>query len=156
MLIIVSLFIINKFTVMHCARAIINFVIIARYISYNTKFLKYLNHALYCINKLKNVFKDSRSQISYKKTGNENDEVLKIDERHFNFFKFHVISYYKQLIKLYESVKNYDIDYFKATHKYLVKCFYDLINKRKDFQNQILKHNTRLMNMLAFEDTILH
>ncbi len=53
--------IINKSAAMHYARAIINFVIIIRYIFYNTKFLKYLNHALYYINKLKSIFKDSRS-----------------------------------------------------------------------------------------------
>ncbi len=60
MLVITSLFIINKFAVMYYARVIINFVIITRYIFHNTKFLKYLNHALYYINKLKSVFKDLR------------------------------------------------------------------------------------------------
>ncbi len=45
---------------MYYAREIINFVIIIRYIFYNTKFLKYLNYALYYINKLKNVFKNLR------------------------------------------------------------------------------------------------
>ncbi len=60
MLIITFLFIINKCTKIYYARTIINFVIIIRYIFYNTKFLKYLNYALYYINKLKNIFKNSR------------------------------------------------------------------------------------------------
>jgi len=110
---------------MHYARTIIDFIIIARYAFYNTKFLKYLNHALYYINKLKDVFKDLRLKISYKKTVNENNnDSVNLKKRHFNFSKFHVISYYKELIKLYESVKDFNIEHFEATHKYLIKCFY--------------------------------
>ncbi len=119
------MFTIYKLTVMHYARTIIDFIIIARYAFYNTKFLKYLNHALYYINKLKDVFKDLRLKISYKKTVNENNnDSVNLKKRHFNFSKFHVISYYKELIKLYESVKDFNIEHFEATHKYLIKCFY--------------------------------
>jgi len=110
---------------MHYARTIINFIIIARYASHNTKFLKYLNHALYYINKLKDVFKDSRLKVSHKKTVNKNDnDSVNLKKRHFNFFKFHVISHYKELIKLYESVKDFNIKHFEAIHKYLIKYFY--------------------------------
>ncbi len=119
------MFTIYKSTAIHYARAIINFIVITRYASHNTKFLKYLNHALYYINKLKDVFKDSRLKISHKKTVNENDnDSVNLKKRHFNFSKFHVILHYKELIKLYESVKDFNIEHFEATHKYLIKCFY--------------------------------
>ena len=119
------MFIIYKLIIMHYAYIIINFIIIARYAFYNTKFLKYLHHALYYINKLKNVFKDLRLKISYKKTVNENNNnSVNLKKRHFNFFKFHVILHYKELIKLYESVKDFNIKHFEATYKYLIKCFY--------------------------------
>jgi len=62
-----------QLTAMHYAHAIIDFIVIARYTSHDTKFLKYLDHALYYIDKLKDVFKDSRSKISLRKTVNEND-----------------------------------------------------------------------------------
>ena len=119
------MFIIYKLIIIHYARIIIDFIIITRYAFYNTKFLKYLNHVLYYINKLKDVFKDLRLKISYKKTVNENDDdSVNLKKRHFNFFKFHVILYYKEFIKLYESVKDFNIKHFKAIHKYFIKCFY--------------------------------
>ncbi len=94
---------------MHYAYAIINFIIVACYAFHDIKFLKYLDHALYCINKLKNIFKDSCLKISHKKTVNENnDDNIDLKKWYFNFFKFHVISYYKELIELYESIKKFD------------------------------------------------
>ncbi len=141
--IIASMFTTYQSTAMHCAHAIIDFIVIAHYTSHDTKFLKYLDHALYCINKLKDVFKDLRSKISYRKTVDENnDDSVDLKKWHFNFSKFHIISHYKELIELYESVEDFDIEHFKATHKYLVKCFYQLMNKRESFEIQIMQHNT--------------
>ncbi len=142
---------------MHCAYAIIDFIVIARYASHDMKFLKYLDHALYCIDKLKDVFKDSRSKISHKKTVDENDDdSVDLKKRHFNFSKFHVISHYKELIELYKSIEDFNIEHFEAIHKYLVKCFYQLINKKESFEIQIMQHNTWLINMLILEDMIRH
>ncbi len=142
---------------MHCTHAIINFIVIARYTFHDMKFLKYFDHALYYIDKLKDVFKDLRSKISHRKTVNENnDDNVNLKKWHFNFFKFHVISHYKELIELYKSVKDFDIEHFKVIHKYLVKCFYQFMNKRENFEIQIMQHNTWLINMLIFEDMIKH
>jgi len=68
------MFITYQLIAMHCTCAIIDFIVIARYAFYDMKFLKYLDHALYCINKLKDVFKDLRLKISYRKTVDKNDD----------------------------------------------------------------------------------
>ncbi len=155
--VIASMFTAYQPAAMHCARAIIDFIVIARYASHDTEFLKYLDHALYCIDKLKGVFKDSRPKVSHRKTVDDSDDdSVDLKKRHFNFPKFHVISHYKELIELYGSVEGFDTGHFKATHKYLVKCFYQLTNKREGFEIQIMQHNTRLVNMLTLEDTIRH
>ncbi len=155
--IIALMFTTYQLTAMHCAHAIIDFIVIARYTSHDMKFLKYLGYALYCINKLKDVFKDLRSKISHRKTVDENDDDnVDLKKQHFNFSKFHVISYYKEFIELYESIKDFNIEHFEAIYKYLVKCFYQLMNKRKSFEIQIMQHNTWLINMLILEDMIKH
>ncbi len=155
--VIALMFTMYQLTAMHCAHAIIDFIVIACYAFHDMKFLKYLDHALYCIDKLKDVFKDSCLKISHRKTVNENDEnSVDLKKRHFNFSKFHVISHYKELIEFYESIEDFNIKHFEAIHKYLVKCFYQLMNKKKNFEIQIMQHNTQLINMLTLENTIKH
>jgi len=155
--VIASMFITYQSTEMHCAHAIIDFIVIAHYAFHDMKFLKYLDHALYCIDKLKDVFKNLRSKISHRKTVNENDDdSVDLKKQHFNFSKFHVISHYKELIELYKSIKDFNIKHFKVIHKYLVKCFYQLMNKRESFEIQIMQYNTQLINMLILKDMIRH
>ncbi len=133
--IIASMFTTYQLIAMHCACAIIDFIVIARYAFYDMKFLKYLDHALYCINELKDVFKDLRLKISYRKTVDKNDDdSVDLKNWYFNFSKFHVISHYKELIELYESIEDFNIKHFEAIYKYLVKCFYQLMNKRENFE----------------------
>jgi len=153
----ISLFTTYQLTAMHCAHAIIDFIVIAHYTFHDMKFLKYLDHALYCIDKLKDVFKDLCSKISHRKTVDKNDDdSVDLKKQHFNFSKFHVILHYKKLIELYESIKDFNIKHFEAIHKYLVKCFYQLMNKRKSFEIQIIQHNTWLINMLILKNMIKH
>jgi len=100
--------------------------------------LRYMNNAIYRINVLKKVFKQF-----------QHDE-------NFNYFKFHVIFYYMNFIQRYEDADDFDTFYMKIAHKFLIKDYYDLINKRKNFQMQILHHNTWWVNMLTMKDIILH
>ncbi len=44
----------------------------------------------------------------------------------------------------------------KIAHKFLIKDYYDFTNKQKNFQMQILHHNTWWINMLIMKDIILH
>ena len=59
----------------------------------------------------------------------------KIEENHFNFFKFHVINHYIKFIRLYGSVDQFDISHMKTIHKYLIKIFYQQTNKNKNYQD---------------------
>ncbi len=109
-----------------------------QYQSHNDESLRYMNNAIYRINVLKEVFKQF-----------QHDE-------NFNYLKFHVISHYMNFIQRYEDADDFDTSYMKIAHKFLIKDYYDLTNKRKNFQMQILHHNTWRVNMLTMRDIILH
>ena len=49
--------------VMHCIRAIIDFVKFARYISHTEETLGYMQHALFRMDKIKEVFRKYRSTV---------------------------------------------------------------------------------------------
>ncbi len=59
-------------------------------------------------------------------------------------------------IRRYEDADDFDTFYMKIAHKFLIKDYYDLTNKQKNFQMQILHHNTWWINMLTIKDIILH
>ncbi len=115
-----------------------NFVMMTQYWLHDDESLRYMNNAIYRINVLKEVFK----QFWH--------------DENFNYFKFHVISHYINFIQKYEDANNFDTSYMKIAHKFLIKDYYDLTNKRKNFQMQILHHNTWWVNMLTMKDIILH
>ncbi len=136
---IVTLLLIRKASdALYCARALINFVMMIQYRLHDDKSLSYMNNVIYRINILKEVFK----QFQY--------------DENFNYLKFHVISHYMNFIQRYESADDFDTSYMKIAHKFLIKDYYDLTNKRKNFQMQILHHNTWWVNMLTMRDIILH
>ncbi len=122
--IVTSLLIRKASDALYCAQALINFVMMTQYWSHDDESLHYMNNAIYRINVLKEVFK----QFWH----NEN----------FNYFKFYVISYYMNFIQRYEDADDFDTSYMKVAHKFLIKDYYNLINKWKNFQMQILYHNT--------------
>ncbi len=115
-----------------------NFVMMTQYQSHNDKSLYYMNNIIYRINVLKEVFKQFRH------------------DENFNYLKFHVISHYMNFIRRYEDADDFDTSYMKIAHKFLIKDYYNLTNKRENFQMQILHHNTRWINMLIMRDIILH
>ncbi|KAI9840208.1 MAG: hypothetical protein M1837_001836 [Sclerophora amabilis] len=129
---------------LHCARAIIDFVIMARYRTHDEDTVRYMSHALYRVDKLKEVFRQYRPQDR------------RTEEGHFNFPKFHAITHYVDFIREFGSTDGFDTSHSEAAHRYLVKAFYGRTNKRDDYLEQILKHNTRRLNVLAMEDILTH
>ncbi len=123
---------------LYCAWAFMNFVMMIQYWLHDDESLRYMNNAIYRINVLKEVFK----QFQHNKN--------------FNYFKFHVIFYYMNFIQRYEDANDFDTFYMKIAHKFLIKNYYDFTNKQKNFQMQILHHNTWWINMLTIKDIILH
>ena len=102
-----------------------NFVTLIQYTFHNENTLNYMKHALYRIDNLKTVFVKYRFQNTVR---DENDE----DETHFNIFKLHVMIHYVTFIRLYDSVRNFDIVYEKAIHKFLLKVFFVMTNRIND------------------------
>ncbi len=137
-MIVTSLLIRKASDALYCARALMNFVMMTQYQSHDDESLRYMNNAIYRINVLKEVFKQFRH------------------DENFNYLKFHVISHYMNFIRRYEDADDFDTSYMKIAHKFLIKDYYDLTNKRKNFQMQILHHNTWQVNMLTMKDIILH
>ena len=124
-LVIVSFLLKKRNVVIHCARIIMNFMILNQYTFYNKNTLSYMKHALYRIDNLKTIFVKYRFQNTVR---DENDE----DETHFNIFKFHIMIHYMIFIRLYDSVLSFDIVYEKITHKFLLKILFVMMNKVND------------------------
>ena len=102
-----------------------------------------MNQAFYWINKLKEIFWHFCSR-------NENDR------EYFNFFKFHAIIYYSEFIYKYEFADEIDSSHFEALHRHLVKKFFICINKRDNFQKQILQHNSHHVNIQTMKSILLY
>jgi hypothetical protein len=100
---------------MHCARAIIDFILLAQYKTHDDETLRYLEQALYRIDRTKVVFKRFRPI---------NALLIATDEGHFNFPKFHAMTYYSFCIREYRAADNFNTEHSEAAHKYHVKAFY--------------------------------
>jgi hypothetical protein len=129
---------------MHCARAIVDFILLAQYKTHDDETLRYLEQALYRIDRTKAVFKRFRPI----------DKAT--DEGHFNFPKFHAMTHYASCIREYGAADNFDTEHSEAAHKYHVKAFYGRTNKRQGYEDQICLHNTRRINMLAMTNVLFH
>ena len=81
-----------------------------------------MKHALYRINNLKIIFVKYKFQNT---VHNEDDK----NETHFNIFKLHVIIHYVIFIRLYDNVQSFDSVYEEATHEFLLKVFFVMMNK---------------------------
>jgi hypothetical protein len=103
--------------VLNFSRVLVDFVLITQYRSHDENTLRYLNHVLYRMNFFKDEFRHLRSQ-------NKN-----IKENHFNFFKFHVMSHYSNYIRKYEIINEYNTFHDDIKHKYMLKEYYEKINK---------------------------
>jgi len=123
---------------------VIDFMILAQYHSYNEETLWYLEHALFQLNKLKNVFHHLQSEHS------------DTDVDHFNISKLYMMTHYASQIRRYNSADNFNTEHSEIAHKYLIKIFSDHINKQNTFQTQLLHHNTQHLNLLMMKDILLY
>jgi hypothetical protein len=96
------------------------------------------------LNKLKNVFCHLQSEHS------------DTDVDYFNISKLYAIIHYASQIQKYDSADNFNTEYSETAHKYLIKIFFNCINKRDTFQMQLLHYNTQHLNLLAMKDIFLH
>jgi hypothetical protein len=124
-LMITSLLIKKWSNVLKFSRVLIDFVLMTQYRFHDENTLLYLDHALYRINWFKNEFKHLRLS----------DKNIKDD--HFNFSKFHVMLHYSEFIRKYETINEYDTSHDEIKHKYMLKEYYERINKRNFFQEQL-------------------
>ena len=125
-----------------CARAILDFTMLAQYVSHDDETLRYMEHALYKLEKTKIAFEHHRLIDS------------KLCRPTFKYLKFHAISHFVQCIRDYGSAVNYDTAHSKAAHKYLLKAFYNRTNK-KEYNSQIRQDNVRHTNIIAIKDMII-
>ncbi len=97
-------------------------MILAQYYLHDEETLRYLEHALFRLNKLKNVFRHLQSEHS------------DTDIDHFNISKLHAMTHYASQIQKYNSADNFNTKYSEIAHKHLIKIFFDCINKWEMFQ----------------------
>ena len=87
-----------------CARAILDFAMLAQYVSHDEETLCYMEHAFYRLEKTKIAFEQHRLINS------------KLCQQTFHYSKFHAISHFIQYIWDYGSAINYDTAHIKAAH----------------------------------------
>ena len=92
---------------------------LAQYVIHDNKMLYYMEHALYKLENTKIVFEHHWLINSM------------LCQPTFNYPQFYAISYFVQYIWNYDSVVNYNTAYSKTVHKYLLKVFYNKINKKE-------------------------
>ncbi len=120
--VIASLLITKASAAIHFAQAVINFVILAQYHLHDEETVWYLKHALFQLNKLKNVFHHLQSEHS------------DTDIDHFNISKLHAMTHYASQIWRYNSADNFNTKHSEIAYKHLIKIFFDHINKWEMFQ----------------------
>ena len=99
-------------------------MMLAQYVSHDNKTLRYMEHALYKLEKTKIIFE-------YHQPIN-----LKLYQPIFNYPKFYAVTHFAQCIQDYGSAINYNTANYKAAYKYLLKAFYNRTNK-KEYDLQI-------------------
>ncbi len=142
--IIASLLTHESSAAIHCTQAMIDFIMLAQYTSYNEDTLRYMQHAFFQWNKLKKVFWHLWSF---------NTDT---QQKHFNILKFYAMIHYANFIHWYDVVDNVNTKYKKICHRHLIKKFFDCTNKCNTFLNQLIHHNTRHLNLLAMKNVLLY
>ena len=122
------------------ARAVSDFIMLAQYASHDDNTIGYMEHALYIMDQTKTAFSDFR--LLHQAT----------QERHFNILKLHALTYYPYYIREIGSLTGVDVEHGEVMHKLLVKAFFNRTNKRSNYQEQLLHHNTRYLQMMAMEE----
>ena len=124
---------------MKFTRALIDFIMFAQYRFHDEFILQYLNVVLKRMNFFKKNFRHLRfANVEFK-------------NEHFNFFKFHVMIHYSNFIRKYEMINEFNMLHDEVKHKYMLKNFFDRINKCEIFQIQLLRHNWKQINILIMK-----
>ena len=131
----------NALETIQCIRAILDFIILAQYISHDDETLQYMEYALYRLEKTKIAFEYHRPIDA------------KLCRPTFNYLKFHATSHFVQCIRDYGNAVNYDTAHSEAAHKFFFKAFYNKTNK-KEYNVQIWQHNIRHTNVIAMKDMV--
>ena len=138
-------FLMNKtLATLFCLRIIMNFINLIIYNSHTSENLKYFRATLNNNDKLKDVF------IKFRLINR------RIKQRHFNFSKFHVMIYYVKYIRYFDNVVEMNNSYDENAHKFIIKNYYNRINRNFGFNEQILFHNIRCHNILIVNNVLLH
>ena len=116
---------------MLCIKIIVNFVIIAQYSSHIENTMNYMTHYLNIIDKTKESFRRYDSKIN------------------FRFLKLHSLTHYIKHIKKFENLSVFSFDADETAHKNYFKKSFNRTNKRLNYEKQLLKINTRHMNLLT-------
>ena len=64
------------------------------------------------------------------------------------------MKHFIEIIRQHEMTNNYDMFHDETKHKYMIKTFFNKINKRKTFQKQLLWHNVRRVNVVIMKNII--
>ena len=124
-------------------RAVVDFILLASYRSHDDDTLRFMTLALYRMNQYKEVFRKYRS--GRRPSGREEDT----EEGHFNFPKFHAMVHYTDMIKRLGNAVELESGHFEALHIFLVKHFFKQTNRKPGWEDQIMEHNHRRLNILA-------
>ena len=116
---------------MLCIKIIVNFVIIAQYFSHIENTMNYMTHYLNIIDKTKESFRRYDSKVN------------------FRFFKLHSLIHYIEHIKEFGSLSVLSFNAGEIVHRNHLKKFFNRTNKRLNYEKQLLRINTRHMNLLT-------
>lgn len=104
------------------------------------KTLYYIKYALYQINQMKRVLREARQVNAIIQTGKN---------RYFYFPNQHVMSHQPKQIKQYRNITGFTIGIGKAIHLIKIQDFFQQINIRKVYENQILDHNIEMFSLMV-------
>ena len=66
------------------------------------------------------------------------------------------MTHYIEFIKLYKNSTNIDFDVNETNYKIFFKIFFSRINKKKNYEKQLLMHNIRRHNVLIIKNILLY
>jgi hypothetical protein len=123
-------------------RATVDFITLAMYESHDDNTLRYFELALYRMNQHKEVFRKYRNPKAEE------------EARHFNFPKWHALTHYPQMIRLYGCAPNWDTSHPEHKHHTYVKEGFRRTNRKNGWEDQLMDHHHRGLNMLALQDLL--
>ena len=124
-------------------RAMVDFMLLAMYKSHDDETLRYMTLALHRMNSYKEIFRD------YRRTKRDLDMSSEGD---FNFPKFHAMTHYVDMIRLMGNAADIETGHFEHKHVDYVKNPFKRTNKKNGWEDQVMDHHCRKLNMLAAFD----